>query len=129
MREYNQSYRLLNREERLEYSRAYRLANLERAREYDRNRKEHKRRARREKMIEFLWKLKEKPCADCHISYHPSAMDFDHVHGIKLFNIGSSINLSEDKLLNEIAKCDLVCANCHRKRGYMRGLYLSGIPN
>ncbi len=49
-------------------------------------------------------------------------MDFDHVRGEKLFGIvearGSAI--AWQTVLNEIAKCDLVCANCHRMRTYIR---------
>ncbi len=47
-------------------------------------------------------------------------MDFDHVHGKKLFTIGSGIVRALKKVMNEIAKCDLVCANCHRVRTYKR---------
>jgi hypothetical protein len=45
-------------------------------------------------------------------------MDFDHVRGRKLFNIGASLStVSLVRLLKEIAKCEIVCANCHRLRG------------
>jgi hypothetical protein len=59
---------------------------------------------------------KEVPCLDCGISYPYYVMDFDHVRGEKLFNIGASSHFGYNKILIEIAKCDIVCANCHRIR-------------
>lgn len=63
-----------------------------------------------------------KPCADCGKSFHFSAMDFDHVTGDKVDNVASmpSNGYSWDTILEEIAKCELVCANCHRVRTFMR---------
>lgn len=57
-------------------------------------------------------------CMDCGYRAHPAALDFDHRPGeIKLFNIGEEIgNRSRQSLWEEIAKCDVVCANCHRIR-------------
>jgi hypothetical protein len=46
-------------------------------------------------------------------------MDFDHRDGRqKRFNIGRDAlrQISEADLLREIAKCDVVCANCRRMR-------------
>jgi len=44
-------------------------------------------------------------------------MDFDHREGEnKMFSIGSENHKSWPVVLAEIAKCDLVCANCHRLR-------------
>jgi hypothetical protein len=52
-------------------------------------------------------------------------MDFDHRPGEKkLFAMGSAgvqVRVSLEGLLAEIAKCDVVCANCHRIRTYHRG--------
>ena len=49
-------------------------------------------------------------------------MDFDHRdRKTKLTNINRMINYrsySKEKILEEIEKCDLVCANCHRIRTY-----------
>lgn len=61
---------------------------------------------------------------DCGQSYPFYVMDLDHVpeRGPKLFNLGSvgRIGCGMAKLLAEIAKCDPVCANCHRIRSYER---------
>jgi hypothetical protein len=60
-------------------------------------------------------------CADCGISYPHYVMDFDHVRGTKSSNIHELVKYSTlEKLKEEIDKCDLVCANCHRHRTWMR---------
>jgi hypothetical protein len=50
-------------------------------------------------------------------------MDFDHVRGEKQSNVASLVGMSasEERLRAEIAKCDVVCANCHRERTYGSG--------
>lgn len=75
-----------------------------------------KKMARFRKMID---ELKSAPCADCKQTYEPICMDFDHLPGYeKDFGIAkvSNGNVSEERLLAEIAKCEIVCANCHRIR-------------
>lgn len=64
--------------------------------------------------MEQINALKNRPCIDCGLKYPPECMDFDHVRGKKLFTIGE--RRRQSGLLAEIAKCDLVCANCHRIR-------------
>lgn len=72
--------------------------------------------------------LMDVPCADCGNKFHPVSMDFDHVRGVKLFNIGKRAGSHAlPLLLEEIAKCDIVCSNCHRYREYCRRQYMSGI--
>lgn len=68
--------------------------------------------------------LKNKPCTDCGVMYEPCQMDFDHRPGeIKKFNIGREYCRSLTSIREEMEKCDLVCANCHRLRTYNRGKY------
>ena len=66
--------------------------------------------------------LKSEPCMDCGNSYPPFAMDFDHIleRGPKVFAISRADNYTWQNVLDEIAKCDLVCATCHRIRTYNR---------
>lgn len=67
----------------------------------------------------FLRELREVPCADCGCRFAGHQMDFDHRNpGEKRFNICSSAAAlkSRTELLTEAAKCDVVCANCHRLR-------------
>ncbi len=65
-------------------------------------------------------KEKDKPCMDCGGSFPPCAMDFDHVRGEKYKEVGVMWGYSKHRLMVEIAKCDLVCSNCHRIRTYDR---------
>lgn len=84
----------------------------------------HYYRERRKKKREYLAKLKEKPCADCGEKYPHYVMEFDHVpeKGQKKFSVASGGNwsLSAGPLKQELDKCDIVCANCHRVRTYNR---------
>ncbi len=57
------------------------------------------------------------PCVDCGISYPSFVMDLDHVRGTKRNNVSALHKFgSEAQFWTEVAKCDLVCANCHRFR-------------
>lgn len=57
------------------------------------------------------------PCADCGSHFPAVCMDFDHVRGTKVANVARIVaDANLDRLKDEIAKCDLVCANCHRLR-------------
>ena len=85
---------------------------------------------RNKKIQEILRVGKSKPCADCGCSYPYYVMDFDHREGeTKLCNV-SALNrhrrVSMQKLLEELAKCDVVCANCHRERTHQRKQYTAG---
>lgn len=70
----------------------------------------------------FLATLKNVPCMECGNKYPPYVMDFDHREPQeKEFTIsGKKIQLPISKLLEEIEKCDVVCANCHRIRTHNR---------
>lgn len=64
---------------------------------------------------------KDKPCMDCGVAYPYYVMQFDHVVGDKKFNIGPIGPTSKrSTLLEEIAKCQVVCANCHAMRTHAR---------
>lgn len=60
--------------------------------------------------------IKNVSCMDCGNLYPPQAMDFDHVRGIKEYNIDTMRGCNLNKILNEIAKCDVICSNCYRVR-------------
>jgi len=79
---------------------------------------------RRRERKQFLYKRKSVPCQDCGVRYPPYVMDFDHVRGDKVMDISDMISaaVSWDVLIAEVAKCEVVCANCHRIRTYTRGL-------
>lgn len=73
--------------------------------------------AHRASLREIVREKKSVPCADCDRSFPHYVMDFDHQYD-KKFNIGSSVSsgLPMKSLLEEIDKCEVVCANCHRER-------------
>jgi hypothetical protein len=62
--------------------------------------------------------LSTHPCADCG-EPDPIVLEFDHVRGVKeksvsvlAFSLGSSAK----RIMEEIAKCEVRCANCHRRK-------------
>jgi hypothetical protein len=56
-------------------------------------------------------------CVDCGYNKHPAALEFDHLPGhTKSFGLGIGYMRSWESVLLEIAKCEIVCANCHRVR-------------
>ncbi len=61
--------------------------------------------------------LKQHPCVDCEET-DIIVLEFDHVRGEKLDNVSTmcSKSVSMKKLQEEIAKCEVVCANCHKRR-------------
>lgn len=62
----------------------------------------------------FTW-LSTQQCADCENNDF-RVLEFDHRYD-KLFNVSEILNSCSAKLLwEEVAKCDIVCANCHRIR-------------
>ncbi len=80
-------------------------------------------RARKNRLLRFVEEIKrERGCSRCP-EKHPACLDFHHRDpSQKLFSIsnGASQNrYSEDKLLIEIEKCDIICSNCHRKEHYV----------
>ena len=71
----------------------------------------------------LIFALKMHPCVECGVQWPPPAMDFDHRPGtIKKFNIGGQgpASHTEEEILTEAAKCDVVCACCHRLRTHER---------
>lgn len=65
-------------------------------------------------------------CVDCHNSFHFSAMDFDHIdHKTKSFEIARAWKQcpSIETLINELLKCEIRCANCHRHKSYSHSIH------
>ena len=63
---------------------------------------------------------KDKACADCGTKYPYYVMDLDHVRGIKTSPVSIMVLCGTKRLLAEIAKCEVVCSNCHRERTHAR---------
>lgn len=79
-------------------------------------------RAHYERGKEVLLAAKAVPCYDCGDTYPPFVMQFDHVRGVKHFTLSNreANRHTRAVLLAEIAKCDIVCANCHLIRTHER---------
>ena len=78
------------------------------------------------KRIKYTQDLKSNtPCMDCKQSYPYYVMDFDHRDPTqKVAHIQKMCtSASWERLLQEIDKCDIVCANCHRIRTFNQGLW------
>jgi hypothetical protein len=73
---------------------------------------------------ELLYLIKQTAgCADCGYDAHPAALDFDHLDGsVKRGDISKMLTVTLRNLFEEIAKCEVVCANCHRIRTFERKL-------
>ena len=71
---------------------------------------------------EIIKRAKNIPCADCGMHYPSYVMDLDHVRGKKEFPVGIAAGkqVSFNRLVAEIAKCEVVCSNCHRERTHSR---------
>lgn len=77
----------------------------------------------RAKAQQIVWDhLASNPCVDCG-EVDPVVLEFDHVRGDKSFNLSEVARraLHIDTILLEISKCEVRCANCHRRVTARRG--------
>ena len=85
-----------------------------------------RRNSERQGIRAYLREVKNQPCLDCKELHPYWAMDFDHRdRSTKSFTLAHAVRMSSLKRVKaEIAKCDLVCALCHRYRtfGVRRGV-------
>jgi hypothetical protein len=89
---------------------------------YERNRGTTIGRSRTTRVNNRLWlkQQKSKPCVDCGLEWPTCVMEFHHRDpSVKVMPIAKAlVNRSRRFVIEEIAKCDLLCANCHRIRTY-----------
>lgn len=107
-------------EQRKAYNKAYYEKNKDRHRESRARRRDVYRKIAQD----YVNRSKiDKPCTDCGKVYLPVVMDYDHLPGFeKSANVSSLVQkgMAISKIQEEIAKCELVCANCHRIRTWVR---------
>ena len=110
------------------YGREHYLANRQRYVDQARMQKQRLMRERTAYLFEYF---KAHPCSDC-AETDPMVLEFDHLRD-KRFNIGSALPYRNwESILAEIEKCEVVCANCHRRRtanriGSVRAILVHGI--
>lgn len=84
-----------------------------------------KARLRRQSNREFIKSHKDRPCADCGGIFPVCCMDFHHVDkatkGVRVKRNGKAMTeilsgCSRARILEELDKCVVLCANCHRIR-------------
>lgn len=84
--------------------------------------------ARKQRNHVFVQEYKQThPCVQCGES-EPCCLDFHHINPIDKFELIGRMadrGFSLDKIRTEILKCEILCANCHRKFHY-GGLVLTG---
>lgn len=87
-------------------------------------------RINRARLRGYVINLKQSsPCKDCGVQYPHYVMDFDHL-GDKQGLIAEFVRRHNKKALeDEIAKCEIVCSNCHRKRSYERLILKNGVAS
>jgi len=72
---------------------------------------------RRKKKRDIIVAAKNRPCQDCGGKFPHYVMDLHHRDpSDKDFTLSSSMGKSIPAILDEIEKCDVLCANCHRER-------------
>jgi hypothetical protein len=96
-------------------------------RHYAENSQPYKDRARdrQNRMKQISRDARKRPCFDCGVEYPWYVMEFDHRPGE--VKVGEVTKMAKDavaelRILAEIAKCDVVCSNCHKTRTYIRSL-------
>lgn len=87
----------------------------------------------RTSMRKFMDTLKVRlGCAECGYNAHPRALQFDHIDpdtkyrtkSGKLMHPSDMVGLSQATIQAEVAKCRVLCANCHAIRSHEEGHHL-----
>jgi len=109
------------------YHRAHYLANKRRYVEQANARKQALRLERTRYLFEYFLL---NPCTDCG-ERDPVVLEFDHLDPAhKSFCIGQALSYRAwQSILAEIEKCEVVCANCHRRRTARRRGALRAVLN
>jgi transposase len=76
----------------------------------------------RNKVVKYIQEYKQgQLCTDCRENYPYWVLEFDHL-GDKSFNVSHfrSVTTDLEKIKEEVAKCEVVCSNCHKNRTHFR---------
>ena len=79
-------------------------------------------RTRYKKTRLFVQEYKVKQgCKDCGYNTCHAALEFDHIDNTnKTINVSKLVGSSIRAVMKEIAKCEVVCSNCHSIRTWNR---------
>lgn len=86
--------------------------------------KDENRRINRER----IWLLKQQPCSDCKLQWHPQAMTFDHIDRRTVTKNKNAKSIStvvyyKPEIFSRLLKnMSVVCLNCHRIREIKRDI-------
>ena len=87
---------------------------------YEANKKAYRSRnlRRMAEVVSFVDIFKNQPCADCGVKYPSKVMDLHHLDGEEKEEAISimSRKTTLPKIKRELAKCIVLCSNCHRIR-------------
>jgi hypothetical protein len=115
---------------RAAYKREHYLANRQRYVDQARENKQRLALERTAYLVEYFF---EHPCRDCGET-DPMVLEFDHQRD-KCFDIAAGLPYRNwASILAEIEKCEVACANCHRRRtarqrGWVRAVLLADDDN
>ena len=104
------------------YQKLYQKQHYESNKEYYKDKAQLHNKSTRKRNRDFVNRYKPLcKCVDCGES-NPVVLEFDHVEGKKLANIADMVHQSYSisAIKDEIRKCEVVCANCHRVRTHDR---------
>ena len=90
--------------------------------------------SKRAKIRAEKWNMAQKiklaqGCADCGYNKDAYALQFDHIGDDKKKNVSDLISSDYGwkTILEEMNKCEVICANCHAIRTRMRGQHYSRV--
>jgi hypothetical protein len=87
----------------------------------------HRRQRKRQMAKDYM--IEQKACHDCRLAITKDnvlAFDFDHRPGyVKKGNLAKLCYGSRRTFFLEVAKCDVVCCNCHKARTDLRRRYVA----
>lgn len=105
---------MINIEKRRERQKLYQKNHYKKNTQYYKDKAKENKDLLRTKINEIKFSSECKECGESHIA----CLDFHHTEPEKKdFSISNAVSRGWklDKILNEIEKCEILCANCHRK--------------
>jgi hypothetical protein len=111
-------------ESKRKYHRDWYKNSSEEFKERKRKKRTERHKINQQKVYDYL---RNSCCKDCG-EKDPVVLEFDHCRGEKINEIGNMVRTGTniDKVFAEIAKCEIRCANCHRRKtardfGWIKG--------